>query len=111
MASKSTLKRPEFSVWHQPHSFAFIMTTPRGFTTFRLPMVPGMAAPSPRRSDYKRHSVFDIKQGKSPSAAVCCFNLCSDGFPRPLNPVTQVFLCAMKLTENAIRSSKCSSKR
>jgi hypothetical protein len=22
-----------------------------------------MAAPSPRRSDYKRHSVFDIKQG------------------------------------------------
>jgi hypothetical protein len=40
------------------------MATPRGFTNFRLPMVPGMAAPSPRRSDYKRHSVFDIKQGK-----------------------------------------------
>lgn len=65
VASKSTFKRPEFRVWHQPHSFAFIMTTPRGFTTFRLPMVPGMAAPSPRRSDYKRHIVFDIKQGKA----------------------------------------------
>ncbi len=39
------------------------MTTPRGFMNARLPMIPGMAAPSPRRSDYKRHSVFDIKQG------------------------------------------------
>jgi hypothetical protein len=48
---------------HRKH-LVIIMTTPRGFTNFRLPMVPGMAAPSPRRSDYKRHSVFDIKQGK-----------------------------------------------
>jgi hypothetical protein len=86
------------------------MTTPRGFTTFRLPMVPGMAAPSPRRSDYKRHSVFDIKQGESPSKAFCFVNLCSDGFLWLLIAVAQVFLCAMKSTENAIRSSKCSSK-
>jgi hypothetical protein len=49
--------------------FSLHMTTPRGFPSYRLPMVPGMVAPSPRRTDYKRHSVFDIKQGKHCTAA------------------------------------------